>query len=119
MTYGGDIILGDHCTVNPYTILYGHGGLKAGNFVRIAAHCVVIPANHSFESTELPIGLQKATEKGIEIGDDVWIASGVQILDGVQIGQGAVIGAGAVVVKNIPAFSVNVGVPARTIKMRK
>jgi acetyltransferase-like isoleucine patch superfamily enzyme len=39
-------------------------------------------------------------------------------LDGVTIGRGSVIGAGAVVTKDIPPFSVAVGVPARVIKTR-
>lgn len=50
MTYGGDIIIGDNSGVGPYAILYGHGGLKAGNYVWFAAHSVVIPANHRFDT---------------------------------------------------------------------
>jgi acetyltransferase-like isoleucine patch superfamily enzyme len=42
----------------------------------------------------------------------------VKVLDGVTIGRGSVIGAGAVVTKDIPPFSVAVGVPARVIKTR-
>ena len=41
------------------------------------------------------------------------------VLDGVTIGEGSVIGAGAVVTKDIPAYSVAVGTPARVIKSRK
>jgi transcriptional regulator with GAF, ATPase, and Fis domain len=43
----------------------------------------------------------------------------VTVLDGVSIGQGSVIGAGAVVTKDIPAFSVAIGVPAKVIRSRK
>jgi acetyltransferase-like isoleucine patch superfamily enzyme len=52
------------------------------------------------------------------IEDDCWLGSGVKVLDGVTIGKGSVIGAGSVVTKNIPPFSVAVGVPARVIKSR-
>jgi acetyltransferase-like isoleucine patch superfamily enzyme len=52
------------------------------------------------------------------IEDDCWLGDGVKVLDGVTIGRGSVIGAGAVVTKDIPPFSVAVGVPARVIKTR-
>ena len=42
MTYGGNITIGDFCGINPYTILYGHGNLNIGNYVRFAAHSLVI-----------------------------------------------------------------------------
>ena len=54
----------------------------------------------------------------VEIGNDVWIGSGVKIKDGVKIGDGAIIGANAVVTKNVDAYSINVGMPARVIKYR-
>jgi len=50
------------------------------------------------------------------IGDDVWIGAGSIILPGVTIGEGAVVGAGAVVTKDVPPYTVVVGVPARPIK---
>lgn len=58
------------------------------------------------------------TRKSIVIGNDVFIGANVTVLDGVTIGNGAVIGAGAVVVKDIPAYAIAVGVPAKVIKYR-
>tara|TARA_R110001599_G_scaffold326067_1_gene538479 strand:- start:5028 stop:5702 length:675 start_codon:yes stop_codon:yes gene_type:complete len=54
----------------------------------------------------------------VEIGNDVWIGNNVIIMDGVTIGNGAVIASGAVVVKNVEAYSVVGGVPAKHIKFR-
>jgi acetyltransferase-like isoleucine patch superfamily enzyme len=119
MTYGGSITIGNNCSINPYTILYGHGeGLIIGNNVLIAGHCLIIPANHVFSRTDLPINRQGTSSKGIVIGDDVWIGAGCQILDGVTIGQGAIVAAGSVVNKNVTPFSIVGGVPASLIKIR-
>lgn len=52
------------------------------------------------------------------IGNDVWIGSHVRIMEGVTIGNGAIIGAGAVVTKDVPPYSICVGVPAKVIKYR-
>lgn len=116
---GGRIELGNMNSVNPYCVLYGHGGLTTGDYVRIAAHTVIIPANHVFEDPDRPIARQGLTKQGIRIGRDVWIACGCRILDGVEIGDGCVIAAGTVVNHSVAPFSVVAGVPAKVIKMRR
>nr|WP_262897922.1 hypothetical protein [Carboxylicivirga linearis] len=52
----------------------------------------------------------------ITIQDKVWIGLGVTILKGVTIGEGAVIGAKSVVTKDVPAWTVVAGNPARVVK---
>lgn len=52
------------------------------------------------------------------IGNDVWVGGNVVILEGVTIGDGAIIGAGSVVTKDLPPYSISVGVPARVIRYR-
>lgn len=118
LTYGGDITLGDDCSVQIYTILYGHGGLRVGNDVRIAAHCVLIPANHRFDDPAVPIRSQGLSTEGIRIDDDVWIAAGARILDGVHVGAGAVVAAGAVVRQDVAPLAIVGGVPAKVIGHR-
>jgi len=117
-TSGGWIKIGSNCTVNSFAVLYGHGGLEIGNGVRISAHVVIVPMNHIYKNPAIPIWLQGETRKGIKIEDDVWIGAGAKVLDGVKIGKGSVIGAGAIVTKDIPPYSVAVGVPAKVIKKR-
>lgn len=118
LTYGGNIRIGDGVCINNYSIIYGHGGVSIGNDTQIAAHCVVIPANHRYSDIVKPIRLQGERRKGIEIGNNVWIGANCVILDGVHIGDGAVIGAGSVVSSDIPSDAVAFGVPARVHKYR-
>ena len=54
--------------------------------------------------------------KPIAIGNDVWNGGNASILPGVTIGDGAVIGAGSLVTKDIPAWTLAVGRPAKVIK---
>jgi len=116
--YGGTIIIGDHCSVNPYTIIYGHGDTIIGNHVRIAAHVVIIPANHRIAADAI-IAHQPLDMVGVKICDDVWIGAGAKILDGTTVETGSVIGAGAVVTKSTEQYGIYAGMPARKIGDRR
>ena len=52
----------------------------------------------------------------IKICDDAWIGMNVIILKGVTVGEGAIVGAGSVVTKDVPAWTVAAGNPARVVK---
>ncbi len=58
------------------------------------------------------------TKGPINILDDVWIGSNCTILSGVTLNKGAVIGAGSVVTKDVPAYAIVAGNPAKIIKYR-
>lgn len=58
----------------------------------------------------------KVVNGKIRVKKDAWIGAGAIILPNVTIGEGAVVGAGAVVTKDVPAYTVVVGVPAKEIK---
>ncbi len=118
-SYGGKIEIGKNCSINPYTIIYGHGNTKIGDNVLIAGQTMIIPANHNFNNTNIPIREQGVTTLGITIESDVWIGHGCTILDGVTIGTGSVIAAGSVVNKDIPPHTVNGGVPSKVLKNRE
>jgi acetyltransferase-like isoleucine patch superfamily enzyme len=119
LPYGGFIRIGRRCSVNPYCVLYGHGGLFIGDHVRIAAHTVIVAANHGVALDAGLIAGQPLTKKGIRIGDNVWIGAGARILDGAEIGEGCVIGAGAVVRGRLEPNGIYAGVPARLVRMRE
>ena len=122
----GNIRIGENSSVQYNTLVTGYGKpgetnglIKIGNNVRIAPNVMMISANHVFDNPDIPICKQGLKVKPITIEDDVWIAGRVNIMAGVTIGKGSVIGAGSVVTKDIPPYSVAVGVPARVIKKRK
>jgi acetyltransferase-like isoleucine patch superfamily enzyme len=117
--YGGSIEIGAHAYIGPYCVLYGHGGLAIGRNTMIGAHTIIIPANHGFTRPDRPMNVQPPRKKGIAIGENVWIGAGCKVLDGVHIGNGAVIGAGAVVTKDVAAYVIALGVPAKVTRSRQ
>lgn len=114
----GFIKIGSNCTIHHNCVLLGEGGITIGDDVRIATSTVIVSANHIYADRNVPIRKQGMEAKGIKICDDVWIGANCTILDGVTISNGAVIAAGAVVNKDVDAYAVVGGVPARLLKYR-
>lgn len=117
--WGGYIEVGENCSINSFCHISGNGGVLIGNNVLLATQCVIISANHNFSNADIPICEQGESRKKIIIEDDCWLGAGVKVLAGVKIGKGSVIGAGAVVTKDIPPYSICIGVPARLIQTRR
>ncbi|MEA5594943.1 acyltransferase [Rivularia sp. UHCC 0363] len=112
------IKIGDETFIGPYVCIAGPGNVKIGKSCLIAAHSGLFANNHNFADPFEYIAKQGITRKGIVIGDDCWLGHGVTVTDGVTIGKGCVIGAGSVVTKDIPAYSVAVGTPAKVVRSR-
>ena len=113
--YGGEIEIGEHTYIAPYTCIVCCGKIKIGKDCLIASHSSICAHNYNFRETNKKIREQGFNCKGITIEDDCWLGSGVRVVDGVTIGKGSVIGAGAVVTKDILPYSIAVGVPAQVI----
>jgi acetyltransferase-like isoleucine patch superfamily enzyme len=90
------------------------GLVTIGNTVLLGPNVSIMNATHETEVQSRRENIEYA--KKVVIGDDCWIGGHVVILPGVTIGQGCTIAAGAVVTKDIPAWSVAMGVPARVVK---
>ena len=105
-----------------------NGPIRIGRYCQLGMNVATFTFNHpiSYLTTYINQRLfegelykNKSTpEKGIVIGDGVWIGHGVIILPEVTIGNGAIIGAGSVVTKDIPAYAIAVGNPAKVIRYR-
>ena len=117
-THGGDVVIGDNVSLNPYCIINANGGVTIGKDCRIAAHTAIIASNHSIDDRETAIRHQAMRTDGIVFEDDVWLGAGCRVLDGCRLGHGCVVGAGAVVTSDTDPFGIYVGVPARKIRER-
>jgi len=117
----GDLIIGDHVTINSGTVLYTGNGISIGNDVAIAANCTFAPVNHEYRSRDTLIREQRflPSKGGIVVEDDVWIGANCVLLDGACLRRGCVIAAGSIVRGEVPAYSVNAGVPLRTVGWRE
>jgi acetyltransferase-like isoleucine patch superfamily enzyme len=116
--YGGSIDIGEHVFIGPYSVIYGHGGVTIGRDTLVSMHCRILSSNHAIPPAGTSIRSQPDELKRTQIGADVWLGAGVTILGGVTIGDGCIIGAGAVVTRDLPPYSIAVGVPATVIRSR-
>ncbi len=103
------IEIGDHTFINRRTEII------CKKHVKIGSHCAISWDVAIMDTDTHRIEGMTETKPTI-IGDHVWIGSKAIILKGVTIGKGAVIAAGSVVSKDVPAYALVAGVPAKPIK---
>ena len=113
--------IGNNVWMSKNVALYAANGITIGNDVVIAKDVSFISADHGFKDKSKKINQQgmETSASPITIGNDVWIGEKAIILKAVNVGGGAVIGAGAVVTKDVPAYAVVAGNPAKIIAYRQ
>lgn len=124
------VVMDDYSYIGKCSIIHD---TKIGKFCSISACCVIglpgHPTNHLstspiFTSPSNALGehwVQEHVYKpeiNVEIGNDVWIGYGAMIPNNIKVGDGAIVAAGAVVTKDVPAYAIVGGIPARVIKYR-
>ena len=127
-----EVAMGDYSyVVNDAQITY----TEIGKFCSIAAMTRINPGNHpmqrasqahfSYRASVYFPGEQDDAEffewrRGhrVQIGHDVWIGHGAILLPGRSVGTGAVVAAGAIVTKDVPAYTIVAGNPARIVRRR-
>jgi len=93
------------------------GEIRIGSDSNFGPMCFLTASNYGVEKGTLFLD-QPKHDANIEIGNDVWLGTGVVVLAGVKIGDGSIVAAGAVVTKDIPAGVIAGGIPARVLRER-
>jgi acetyltransferase-like isoleucine patch superfamily enzyme len=112
--------IGDNTYIGEFNNIRASGGkISIGNNCLISQHISLIASNHLARRDFLIRDqVWDTLKKGITIGDDVWIGANSVILPGVTINNGAIVAAGSVVTKDVPAYMIVAGNPARIVKER-
>ncbi|KKY31317.1 putative nodulation protein l [Diaporthe ampelina] len=112
--YGCNIVIGSDCFFNWGLTILDTSLVIIGDRVQIGTGVSIITAGH--ETSVLSRIKFVEWGKPIRVEDDCWIGANAVILPGVTIGRGSTIGAGAIVSRDVPPYSVAVGIPARVVK---
>jgi acetyltransferase-like isoleucine patch superfamily enzyme len=111
------LVCGDH-------VFIGRGcEIDVAQSVTIGAHTLLAPGVFITDHAHNHAAAQRLDQQGsrsaaVAIGSDVWLGARCVVLPGVTIGDGAIVGAGAVVTKDVAAYAIVAGVPARVIGQR-
>lgn len=116
-TYHPRIIIGDGCWIGIRNSFACIESIEIGNNVLFAGYVHITDHSHGYEDIDTPIPNQPLISKGgIVIEDQCWLGFGCEILSGVHIGRHSIVAARAVVTKDVPAYSIVAGNPAKIIK---
>jgi len=116
---GSGLVMGHRSSIGAYSFIGCAGSISIGDDVMIGPRITIIAENHNFSDLTRPMNGQGVNNRGVIIGNDVWIGACATILDGVTIGDHAIIAAGAVVTRDVEPYAIVAGVPARKVRSRK
>ena len=112
-----DLIAGKYVYIGPGCLIPPK--VAIGKYTMFAPKVSILGGDHIFTDPETPIIFSGRPEMpATNIGEDVWIGASALIMAGITIGNGAIVAAGSVVTKDVPAYSIYGGNPAKLIRMR-
>ena len=117
--YKNQLVIGDRVWIGQGCFFHGAGGMRIGNDVGIGPGVKIITSTHQLDEVNKPIVHATLDYAPVVIEDGCDIGVGAIILPGVRIGQGAQIAAGAVVTRDVAAYTIVAGMPAKLLKKRK
>ncbi len=111
LTIGDNVCMSGSDTITAAERVVIEPRVLIAKFVHISDH------SHAYEDSSRAIKDQGITfPKPVRIETGAWLGQGVVVCPGVTIGRNAVIGANSVVTRDIPAYCIAVGAPARVVK---
>lgn len=109
---GARLTIGADCSINYGVSIGCTQSIRVGERCRLGPYVMIVDS--AFH--ELLDRSKRPPSAPVVINDDVWIGAKASVLPGVTIGRGAVVGTGSVVTKDVPAFAVVAGVPAKVVQ---
>lgn len=111
-SFGYNIEAGDNVVVHRHVLLDDRGGLVLGNNVSIADYANIYSHTHSI------VDQRDVTDAPTILEDDVRITYHATVLAGVTVGRQGMVGAVAVATKDVRPWHVNVGIPAKSVRVK-
>lgn len=120
----GDITIGRRIHIGSGSILASGGKLELQDYVGVSSGVMIFSNSETpkegkrMSGPMIPERYKAFVRAPVVIEKDAFIGANSVVLPGVTIGEGAVIGANSVVTKDIPAWSIAVGAPAKVVGSR-
>ena len=111
-SFGYNMEVGDDCVVHRHVLLDDRGGIVMGNRVSISDYANIYSHTHSI------VDQKDVTDAVTQLDDGVRITYHATVLAGVHVNEEAMVGAVAVATKDVRPYHVNVGIPAKSVRVK-
>jgi len=111
-SFGYNMEVGDDCVVHRHVLLDDRGGIVMGDRVSISDYANIYSHTHSI------VDQKDVTDAVTRLDDGVRITYHATVLAGVHVNEEGMVGAVAVATKDVRPFHVNVGIPAKSVRVK-